>query len=311
MYDFRLLGPGQAYYDGKPITGFPGQQYCLLFYYLLLNRQIPHTREQVATIFWNDSSAAIARKNLRNSLWRLSQSFQSSGASLEDLIAIHEDYLTFINTDIYELDIDQIDAASRCSLDQANQELSADQISLLETAVELYKGDLLEGIYEDWCLYERERLRLAFLNILIRLMDHHSSKGNYAHGLEYGQRILTLDPTRERIHRQVMMIHWLAGNREAALLQYRSCCEVLQNELSLKPAQETQHLYETIKRSSAAPNWHRLDNLEQLNGNTDLSGNPPLSEMLQKLHFLEMIVEQTNTELHLLERMMQQALGTK
>jgi DNA-binding SARP family transcriptional activator len=311
MYDFRLLGPGQAYYDGKLITGFPGQQYCLLFYYLLLNRQIPHTREQVATIFWNDSSAAIARKNLRNSLWRLSQSFQSSGASLEDLIAIHEDYLTFVDTDTYELDIDQIDAASRCSLDQANQELSVDQILLLETAVELYKGDLLEGIYEDWCLYERERLRLAFLNILIRLMDHHSSKGNYAQGLEYGKRLLTLDPTRESVHRQIMMIHWLAGNREAALLQYRSCCDVLQTELGLKPVQETQHLYETIKRSPAAPERRTQNNQENINGHASLPTNPSLNEMVQKLHFLEMIVEQTNTELHILERMMQQVLGTK
>jgi DNA-binding SARP family transcriptional activator len=311
MYDIKLLGPGQASYDGKALAGFPGQQHCLLFYYLLLNRQVPHTREQAAAVFWGDSTSSLARKNLRNTLWRLSQAFQAVGASLDDLITVQEDYVAFTDTNSYRLDIDEFEAAARCSLDHSNQELSPEQVSLLESAVELYKGDLLEGVYEDWCLYERERLRLAFLNILIRLMDHHSRNGSYEHGLEYGQRILALDPTRERVHRQVMMIHWRAGNRESALMQYRSCCEVLQTELGLKPGQETQHLYETILRSSSTPGKRSGDHPSSPNDPTNAPDGLPLKEMLQKLHFLEMIVEQTNTELHLLERMIHQVLEVK
>jgi DNA-binding SARP family transcriptional activator len=229
---------------------------------------------------------------------------------LEDLITVQEDYVAFVETDSYRLDIDDFEAAARCSQDRSNRELSPEQVSQLENAVELYKGDLLEGVYEDWCLYERERLRLAFLNILIRLMDHHSRIANYEHGLEYGQRILALDPTRERVHRQMMMIHWLAGNRESALLQYRSCCDVLQAELGLKPGQETQHLYETILRSSSSPDRRTVNDPQYLN-NTNIPAGLPLKEMLQKLHFLEMIVEQTNTELHLLERMIHQVLEVK
>ena len=311
MYDIKLLGPGQAYYDGKAITGFPGQQHCLLFYYLLLNRQIPHTREQVAAVFWGDDPSAVARKNLRNTLWRLSQSFRSVGASSEDLITIQEDWITFTKANTYRLDIDEFEAASRFSLDHSNQQLSTEQASVLESAADLYKGDLLEGVYEDWCLFERERLRLAFLNILIRLMNHHGRHGNYERGMEYGQHILLLDPTREKVHREMMMIHWLAGDREAALLQYRSCCEILQSELGIKPIQETQHLHETILRSSSSPDRRAFDDSENLKSTATTQSGPPLREMLQKLHFLEMIVEQTNTELHLLERMIHQVLQAK
>ena len=312
MYDIKLLGPGQAYFGERSIAGFPGQQHCLLFFYLLLNRQIPHTREQIATVFWDDSPSAVARKNLRNSLWRLSQSFQSVGASLEDLITIQEDYIAFSNTDVYILDVDQFEAAARLSLSQSGQELNDDQVSILEAAVELYKGDLLEGVYEDWCLYERERLRLAFLNILIRLMDYHSRSGNYERALAYGQRILLLDPTRERAHRQLMMIHWLSGDREAALRQYHSCGKILQGELGLKPVQETQNLYETILRSSseAIPRQEARNSVVPSSSPVNQSDSP-LNEMLQKLHFLEMIVEQTNTELHLLERMIHRVLEVK
>ena len=306
MYNIKLLGPGQASFDDKAIAGFPAQQHCLLFYYLLLNRQIPQTREQIAGVFWGDHSSQTARKNLRNILWRLNQAFQSVGAALEDLVTIQEDCITFTGTESFRLDVDEFEAASQLSMDHAGQNLTAEQVSVLEAAAELYKGDFLEGIYEDWCLYERERLRLAFLNILIRLMDHHSRAGHYEHGLEYGQRILSLDPTRERVQRQVMMMHWLAGNREAALLQYRSCFEILQTELGLKPAQETQHLYETIRRSASAP-----DRRERLHSDTNVQAGPPLQELLQKLHFLEQIVEQTNTELHLLERMIHRVMEVK
>jgi DNA-binding SARP family transcriptional activator len=311
MYDIKLLGPGQVYYYGKPITGFTGQQHYLLFCYLLLHRQVPHAREQVAAVFWGDTPSSLARKHLRNTLWRLSQAFQSVGASLDELIAIQEDYIAFAKTNTYRLDIDEFETASHLSLDHSSQELSPEQVSLLEGAVDIYKGDLLEGVYEDWCLYERERLRLALLNILIRLMEYHGRNGNYERGLQYGQRILLLEPTRERVHRQMMMIHWLAGDRAAALLQYRSCCEILRTELGITPVQETQHLHETILRSSSSPDRHAFDNSENLKSSANMQSSRPLSEMLQKLHFLEMIVEQTNTELHLLERMIHRVLEVK
>ena len=312
MFDIKLLGPGQVYYNGKAITGFPGQQHCLLFYYLLLNRQTPHTREQVATVFWGDSPASLARKNLRNILWRLSQAFQSAGASLDDLIISQEDCIAFTDTNSYRLDIDMFEVAARRSSDHTNDELDYEQVSLLESAAELYKSDLLEGVYEDWCLYERERLRLAFLNILIRLMSHHGRIGNYERSLEYGRRILLHEPTREKVHRQMMMLHWLAGDREAALSQYRSCCQTLQTELSLKPMQETQQLRETILRSSTIPDRQILNDSESLPGSlTTRQGQGGVTEVLQKLYFLETIVEQASTELRLLQQMIHKGLTIK
>jgi hypothetical protein len=38
-------------------------------------------------------------------------------------------------------------------------DLNEAQAQLLKDAVNLYCGDLLEGWYQDWCLFERERLQ--------------------------------------------------------------------------------------------------------------------------------------------------------
>jgi DNA-binding SARP family transcriptional activator len=310
MFEIKLFGPGQVSYQGKPITGFPAQQHCLLFYYLLLNRQSLHTREQVATVFWGDNPASLARKYLRNTLWRLNQAFRSAGASLDDFFSVQEDYIVFTNSTSYQLDIDKFDAAIRFSQERPSQALNPEQASLLENAVDLYRGDLLEGVYDDWCLYERERLRLGFLNILIKLMDYHGHQGSYQRGLEYGHRILMLDPIREKVHRQLMLLHWLAGEREAALLQYRSCREILQDELGIEPMQETRHLYETILHNSPS-NISAFDDPENPQANPTMLSGFPVRELLQKLHFLEMIVEQTHTELHLLEGMIHKGLSNK
>ncbi len=44
-------------------------------------------------------------------------------------------------------------------------------------AVLLYKGDLLEGYYQGWCLLERERLQNMHLNTLDKLMVFCQARG--------------------------------------------------------------------------------------------------------------------------------------
>jgi hypothetical protein len=74
------------------------------------------------------------------------------------------------------------------------------------------------------------------------------------------------------------------------------------------PAQETQHLYETILHSTSASAKGKLDDPVNLRGSANMQLSQPLGEMMQKLHVLEMIVEQTNAELRRLEGMIRQAL---
>ena len=43
-----------------------------------------------------------------------------------------------------------------------------------------------------------------------------------------------------------MRLHYMTGNRTAALRQYRACVEALDEELGVGPAQSTQRLYQQI-----------------------------------------------------------------
>src|SRR5438128_1039451 len=57
----------------------------------------------------------------------------------------------------------------------------------------LYRGDLLEGWYSDWCLYERERLQHMYLAMLDKLMEYSESHQEYETGQTYGMRALRYD----------------------------------------------------------------------------------------------------------------------
>jgi hypothetical protein len=46
--------------------------------------------------------------------------------------------------------------------------LSAKALELLSYLL-LYRGDLIEAWYQDWCIYERDRLQLTFLAMLEKL----------------------------------------------------------------------------------------------------------------------------------------------
>lgn len=310
MLELKLFGTGQAHFKDQCLADFPGQQSSLLFCHLLLNRHYPHHREVLSTIFWGDSSTSTARKRLRNALWRLRKQFQSSGIQLEEYLLIADDTISFINTSAYWLDIEIFETAAESCEDLSGRQLTTTQVENLEKAVELYRGDLLESLYEDWLLNDRERLRILYLNALDKLLVYHGLHANYERGLAYGEDIITRDCTREKVHRQMMWLHALAGNRNAALTQYRRCCLILQDELGIPPMEETQNMYQLLLQNQFDAKTWQADELTPIRPapSSDPNIHPLVRRALQKLHHLQETIEGTSVELQAIEQMIHQAL---
>jgi DNA-binding SARP family transcriptional activator len=87
------------------------------------------------------------------------------------------------------------------------------------------------------------------LRALAKLMVYYGTKGRYEEAIAYGQRILSLDPLREEVHRELMRYHQLAGRRAGALRQFELCRRVLREELDIEPMPETIALYRRIRDS--------------------------------------------------------------
>ncbi len=79
----------------------------------------------------------------------------------------------------------------------------------------------------------------------------------YEPGLNYAVDILKQDPARERTHRALMYLYYMAGDRTAALRQYAICTNILQAELNVQPSERTKALYEALCADRADVIWNR------------------------------------------------------
>jgi DNA-binding SARP family transcriptional activator len=105
----------------------------------------------------------------------------------------------------------------------------------------------MEGCYQDWCLFERERLQNMYLEVLDKLMDYCEEHGEIENGLIYGTLVLRLDRARERTYRRLMRLYHLDGNRSEALRQYQRCEAALHEELDVSPSNRTKELLKQIQ----------------------------------------------------------------
>lgn len=321
MLKVRLFGTGQAYFDDKPLDGFPNQQACLLLCYLLLNKPHPVHRERLANTFWGGYPTPEARKYLRNALWRLRQALLAVGAEPEVFIAVTEDSIAFKDACPHWLDIEEFERLIAGCLNLSEHEISPQQVLELEAAVDLYIGDLLESEYEDWCLYDREHLRLLYQNTVSKILAYCIIQRDFGRGLEYAGRLLALDDTQEKVHRQVMNLYWGQGDRRSAIEQYKRCYQILRQELGVPPTRETRKLYRRILDGESYESY-----LSKLSNNpvgtfADIeagkfhamfsqssSKNSLIRRALEKLYELQGTLDETRDELRYIEHLIHKLL---
>jgi DNA-binding SARP family transcriptional activator len=57
--------------------------------------------------------------------------------------------------------------------------------------MQLYRGELLPGCYDDWILPERERLQQRFIETLEQLILLLQNRGDYRGAINYAERLLS------------------------------------------------------------------------------------------------------------------------
>ena len=285
---------------GESVFGLHSGKFQELFCYLLLHRDRPLTRETIANVFWGDFTTVQSRKYLRQALWQLQGALDAGVDEAHRRVLKVEPGSVGIDpqAEIW-LDVDVFERAFVQVQKTVGDHLEEHQACSLREAVRLYRGDLLEGWYQDWCLFERERLQNMYLAMLDKLMCYSEAHDCYQAGLEYGERVLALDRAHERTHQRMVRLHYLSGDRARALRQFDRCVRSLAEELNVKPAARTLQLHEQV----------RADHLElpqcgplpaPAKASEEPSGRPtlsPLPEILKRLRGLEEVL--ADAHLHL------------
>ena len=237
--EIRLLGGLELERDGRVLDQLPLRAARSLFAYLVLNRERAHTRDLLAGTFWPDFDESRARRRLSQALWQVQNTIGEDDADryligTPDTVRFNPDASFWLDVDEFEKALDQEEAAGS----------RAEEGEHLTRAVELYRGDLLAGFYDDWLFPDQDRLRSRFLGALERLVDIAMAKGDYETALVQARRLAQEDEFDEEAHRRVMRIAVLLGRHNDAIRQFEECRRILAEELGSTPSKETVELYE-------------------------------------------------------------------
>jgi DNA-binding SARP family transcriptional activator len=249
----NLFGRFEARCDRRQMRGLRARKVQEFLSYVLLSRQRPVQREKLADHLWQHVDSRCTKKYLRQALWQLQRAYEAE-ASADDgpLLVVDHDWIGIHGDAPIWVDARELERAYETAIEAPPGELAPLLRERLRTAAGLYRGELLEGWYYDWCVYHRDTYRSMYLSLLHRLMLDAEATGNWETGLLYGRRALQEDRANERIHALMMGLHRMAGDRTAALRQFDLCETALREDLGVAPQESTRRLYELIRDSGWA-----------------------------------------------------------
>ena len=234
---------------GVAISGtdapLPSRAVALLGY-LVTRTGSPQPRGHLAGLLWPESTGTQARTNLRRELHHLRAAVDASG-SLE----VTSSSLVWHESQGAEVDVCTFLRARREALDRlANS--GAGFATAADRALDSYGGVFLPGCYDEWALTSREELQAACVDLCDRAAAYHEEHGDVQAAIALEVRRVALQPLEEQGYQRLMRLQRLAGDRAGAMRTFHRCASVLEQELGVPPAPETQREVDALLADATA-----------------------------------------------------------
>jgi len=245
---FEMLCDGNAMQlgrNGKALT---------ILKYLLAHRRRPVSQDHLMGWLWPESNLKKARWSLNSAIHGLRKLLGGCSPSLSTgYVTLEDGYYRLSPAVRVWTDVDEFDES--CERGRRLQKSGNVQAAAVEyeRAIELYRGDyLIEDLYDDWTMVERERLSNAYMDMLGKLAVHYMETGQYQESIRGCYRVLEKDRCHEDSYRLLMRCYARLGLRGRALDQYKFCEKILEQEYGTTPSAETQSLHVSILKDESA-----------------------------------------------------------
>jgi DNA-binding SARP family transcriptional activator len=228
-----LFGVWKLLHYGRPVRVAVRQQSLISALALRGSR----SRAYLAGLLWPESSQGQAAGNLRSSIWKISHQLPHLLSDVHDPVALDRRVLS---------DLDDFWACVR-SIDEGDASgYSGTSLDILQSS------ELLPGVYDDWVIFEQERIRQRTLGALETIAEHFLSEENTTSATRAAMAAASIEPIRESAQRLLIRSHLAAGNLSEALNTYRLFAARLHEELGAEPSAYAMQLIWPI--SGNAPN---------------------------------------------------------
>ena len=209
----------------------------------------PHRRapkDMIVDTFWRDVDLKAIEKNFHPTMSHIRKALNSNQPLKQNFLGYRDGEYQLNQEFSYRIDTEQFDQFISDG-EAARRERDFDRcIMSYEQAVSLYRGEFMQGSYDTWVEEQRSYYREQFLRILQSLAAVAEKRQEFVQAMALAQKILRDDPFREDIHCLIMRAQAALGNRVAVKEQYETLRGLLQTELGVEPAMQTQKVYREL-----------------------------------------------------------------
>lgn len=241
-WTIEMLGGLRAVAPGRVVDRFRTQKTAALLAYLAYHPERPHPRDKLVELLWPQEAPNASRNSLSTALWWLRQEMGIPGTAAPVLLTSRAS--VSLNMSLVRTDVAEFEGALQRSRNEVD---SAPRAALLAAAVDLYRGPLLPGLYDEWVLPEQNRLAGLYQLALRQLAEHLERMGDLQAALSYSLRAVRADPHCEEAHQALIRLYQVMDQPAAASRQYRELVRLL-NEVGAAPGEASRILVETIAR---------------------------------------------------------------
>jgi ATP/maltotriose-dependent transcriptional regulator MalT/DNA-binding SARP family transcriptional activator len=201
------------------------------------------SKDTIIDMFWGETDLEVVEKNFHPTVSHIRKALNSN-QPLKQNFVLYRDGDYQLNPEFsYRIDIEEFDSLLTTGENARRARDFASCIQAYEAAVDLYRGEFMQGSYEPWVDEQRTYYREQYLRLLEVLAGVAQKAEDWTRSMQLAKRILHEDQFREDIHCLVLRAYAAVGNRGAVKDHYEGLKEMLERELGVEPGVETKRLY--------------------------------------------------------------------
>jgi DNA-binding SARP family transcriptional activator/tetratricopeptide (TPR) repeat protein len=260
---FGILGPLEVWDNGQLVAVGRPQQRVLLAVLLLHANKVASV-DRLVTDLWGDQSPPAARDLLQGNVARLRRALRTDrgGTVWQPLVTRPPGYLMQVRSG--ELDCDRFEelaAAGRLTHDALKGALEQ-AAAMLDEALALWRGPVLDGIESELCRREATRLEERRLAVTEERFEIALRLGHHARTIGELRGQVQTHPLRERLWALLMVALYGVDRQADALAAYRGLRQILVEQLGVEPSETLQRLQRDILSRADALDIYRQDRAE-------------------------------------------------
>lgn len=217
-----------------------------IFCYIASSKHHRVEKEILIDAFWGEEDFKAIEKNFHPTISHIRKALNSKQPFKQNFL-VFRDGAYQLNPELsYSIDTEDFENL----IAEAEKAKREDETEIFRKAVEaaheIYRGEFMAGVYDDWAEERRIYYTEQHSRLLNNLAQLSFEQKDFANSLKYARELLREDPFREDVHQLVMKILASQGKPAAVQKQFETLKKLLDEDLGVEPAPETIETYKSL-----------------------------------------------------------------